>query len=700
MKKLLPFIALVFIALYTQAQTITLTQFATGFSLPVDIGFAPGDDRLYVLQQRGRIRICDTGGNIAATDFMNISSLVSQSGNERGLLGIAFHPDYQNNGYFYVNYTRASNGATRISRFTRNSVNPDIADVNSEVVLLEISQPFSNHNGGCIRFGSDGYLYIGMGDGGSAGDPGARAQNPQQYLGKILKIDVNTVPYQIPPTNPFYNSQDTLPEIWAMGIRNPWRYSFDMLTHDLWIGDVGQDAWEEVDFQPAGSHGGENYGWRCYEGNVAYNTSGCQPQNFYDAPVAVYSHNGGNCSVTGGFVYRGAYEGDLYGKFIYVDYCSGDFHATYPDGLGGWTTDDLNSVSNLIVSFGQNHQGDLFVSDINNGRIYALSTTTCLPTASVYGENGRTALCGGDSLLLSTPAGTGFTYQWLFNTNPLAGATSSTYYANATGDYQVVVTDGSNCTNTSAVFTVSASTVPAVDVSVTSPVCENAGMMLLNGTPAGGTYSGTGVAGSHFYPSVSGVGTFNVYYTYTNAEGCSAGDSTQVTVNAVPVASITNLPSSYCLDDATISLNGTPSGGTFSGPGVTGSTFDPLAAGVGTHQVVYAYTDANSCSDNDTVTVTISDCDVSVEEAGAIQKWNMYPNPASGSVTLDFQSAANGDFALRIISIDGKVIMEKNIQLNAGTTLINLPLEAIAPGMYQVQLLGDQLRTRSLIITK
>ena len=254
--------------------SINLQQIATGFNRPVDIVHA-GDNRLFIVEQNnGRIRIMDQDGNINPTNFLDIGSRVGSTANEQGLLGLAFHPNYASNGYFYVNYT-ATNGNTNISRFTV-SANPDVANANSEVILLTVSQPYNNHNGGGIKFGPDGYLYIGMGDGGSGGDPGNRAQNTTNLLGKMLRIDVDGgSPYSIPVDNPFVNNGSVSNEIWAIGVRNPWRFSFDRQTGDLWIADVGQGDWEEINMQPAASNGGENYGWRCYEGNIAFETAGC-----------------------------------------------------------------------------------------------------------------------------------------------------------------------------------------------------------------------------------------------------------------------------------------------------------------------------------------------------------------------------------------------------------------------------------------
>lgn len=308
------------------------------------------------------------------TNFINLTARVYDTGNEQGLLGLAFHPNYANNGYFYVNYTD-NNQNTQISRFSVSANDPNVADPNSEVMILNITQPYSNHNGGCIQFGPDGYLYIGMGDGGSGGDPGNRAQNRTNLLGKILKIDIdNGTPYGIPPTNPFVNDPATADEIWAVGIRNPWEFSFDRSTHDLWIGDVGQNNWEEIDFQAAASPGGENYGWRCYEGiNHVYNNAGCGPAANYVAPVWEYSHAGLQCaSVSGGYVYRGTMQPRLDGYYFYAEYCDGRLWAlrnnngTYANNLAG-TFGTYN-----LVSFAEDVDGEMFVMGHTTGIIYRL----------------------------------------------------------------------------------------------------------------------------------------------------------------------------------------------------------------------------------------------------------------------------------------------------------------------------------------
>lgn len=376
--------------------SLSLVPYVSGLDEPVNIAHA-GDGRLFVVEKDGYIRVIDENGNLLPVPFLDIDALVGSSGSEQGLLGLAFHPDYANNGYFYVNYTNNS-GNTTISRFAVVNEGGQ-ANPNSEQILLVINQPYSNHNGGDIHFGSDGYLYIGMGDGGSAGDPGNRAQNPQNLLGKMLRIDVdNGNPYAIPPDNPFVNDPNTLDEIWALGLRNPWRFSFDRITNDLFIGDVGQNNWEEIDFQPASSGGGENYGWRCYEGTHAYNTTGCQPYNAYDAPIFEYSHGSG-CSVSGGYRYRGAAYPAMVGHYLLADYCSGSFWSLIADGNGGWNSYSYPGLTGFgIVSFGEDNSGELYAANISNGTIYRVtenSNADGISWASVSPISGITA--GGQS---------------------------------------------------------------------------------------------------------------------------------------------------------------------------------------------------------------------------------------------------------------------------------------------------------------
>ncbi len=294
-----------------------------------------------------------------------------------GLLGLAFHPNYENNGYFYVNYTKASPvRRTLIVRFKVSSTNPDSADRSSSKILMEIVQPYSNHNGGQLAFGPDGYLYIALGDGGSGGDPENNAQNRSSLLGKLLRIDVDqtqgSLNYSIPSDNPFANDiQGFKKEIYAYGLRNPWRFSFDFTTGNLWCADVGQNTWEEINLIINGG----NYGWRCYEGNHSYNLNGCSGSD-YIPPIWEYSHSEG-ISITGGYVYRGPNLPELFGKYIYADYGTRKIWALTYDGVNAATNQLLATASSTITSFGVDMNNELYICSFD-GKIYRFT-----PTASI-----------------------------------------------------------------------------------------------------------------------------------------------------------------------------------------------------------------------------------------------------------------------------------------------------------------------------
>ncbi len=448
MKRFSLFALVLLLPLMSQAQDIELELYVDGLNFPVDLANA-GDGRFFVVERLGRIIVIDENGNKLSTPFLDLGSQINSSPNERGLLGLAFHPDYSNNGFFYVNYTR-SDGDTRVSRFSVDANDPNVADPNSEEIIIEIEQPEWNHNGGDLNFGADGYLYIGMGDGGFGGDPDNYGQNRQSLLGKMLRIDISTTPYTIPADNPFVNDDETLDEIWALGLRNPWRFSFDRETNDMWIGDVGQQIWEEIDFQPADSPGGENYGWRCYEGDNPFNTSGCGPATDYVMPAHDYSHSGLHCSVTGGYVYRGCDQYSLQGMYIYGDYCSGRIWGITPDGSGGWTNEEVANYGGpgfSISSFGEDENGELYLVNMggftpNQGEIYRVVEADA--STFVIATNNM-----NDVLI----APTGFTtYQWNLNGNPIASETGTTIVPDATGDYTVTMTTDQGCSYTTEVF--------------------------------------------------------------------------------------------------------------------------------------------------------------------------------------------------------------------------------------------------------
>lgn len=360
MKKIISIACAMFLVASLCSQTISLESFASGFSSPVDLKNA-GDDRLFVVEQGGRIKILNPDGTTNGTPFLNISGIIS-TGSERGLLGLAFHPDYATNGYFYVNYTNGS-GNTQVSRFSVSGGDPDVADPGSELQIIDYNQPFPNHNGGSLNFGPDGYLYIGSGDGGSGGDPGNRAQNTELLLGKILRIDVDNPGggnnYGIPGDNPFAGDPPNAEEIWAYGIRNPWKFTFDSATGDIWIADVGQSAREEIN-KAESTEAGLNYGWRCYEGNLPFNTTGCPDPSELTFPIAEYPHPTGG-SITGGYVYRGSVYSNIQGYYFAADFITGLIVTVDPGG----NFTNLGTFGGNWSSFGEDINGELYLVNYN-----------------------------------------------------------------------------------------------------------------------------------------------------------------------------------------------------------------------------------------------------------------------------------------------------------------------------------------------
>lgn len=595
---------LIGLAMPSNAQ-VTLTSFASGFTSPVDIKHC-GDNRIFVVEQNGQINILDTAGNVNSVPFLDIVSRVLYNG-EQGCLGLAFPPDFATSQVFYVNYTRRPDGDTRISRFRVSAADPDLADPNSEEVLLTIHQPYSNHNGGHIQFGKDGYLYIGMGDGGAGGDPENRSQNPDSLLGKMLRIAVDPAnpTYSIPPTNPFAGNPSLgAEEIWALGVRNPWRWSFDRVTGDMWIGDVGQNAFEEIDFEPYGSGGGLNYGWRCYEANASYNTAGCQPQSNYAAPVYSYPRSAGY-SVTGGYVYRGARYADIYGKYFFTDYGVSSLRTLEPDGAGGFTFTNLGTLgASTLVAFGEDRWGELYAASVS-GRVYRLSSTPCQPAAMINAGIDTLLDCGTGSLTLSAPFGAGFQYAWAVDGVP-ASTTGETIVATQAGDWTVTVTD---------------------------------------------------------------------------PNGCSNSDTIHVLFVQPPAVSFSGLDTLYCVYNSQVNLLPVPLGGTFSGPGVTGVAFDPAIAGIGTHTIVYSYTDSRGCANSVSQEVRVDACLGLFFPAG-IAALTVFPNPVHESVGVALSSSEEKDLIFTITDLAGRVVYTEELRVNPGTARYTLRAGKLAQGMY------------------
>ncbi len=602
------FILCAFTALIGKAQTpnIVLTQVVTGLTQPVAISQC-GDARLFVVEQTGNIKIIKNGV-LLSTPFLNIGSLTAPGG-ERGLLGLAFAPDYFTSGNFYINYTNAS-GTSTVARYQVSATNPDSALLSSGQIILTQSQPYSNHNGGNLVFGPDGYLYIGFGDGGSANDPSGNGQNKMVRLGKMLRIDVaNSATYTVPATNPFVGNAAYLPEIWATGLRNPWRYSFDKLTGDLWIADVGQDIWEEVDMQPAASTGGENYGWRCYEGNASFNTSGCGAASNYVAPVHVRQHGGtyGDCSITGGFIYRGAKHANLYGNYIFGDYCSKNIYMLTKNSSGNYVpTLLINNTNTAWTAFGQDIYGELYVADYTNGKILAISdTSTCLPVAN-FNLPTTYATCD-TAMLLSTPYNPNMLYQWNLNGFTITGADSSTYLATTDGSYTVTVAN------------------------------------------------------------------------FTN--GCIAvSDTTTIDFGVTVIASFAGLDTLYCANAPTVVLTGTPAGGTFSGPGVTGNVFDPAAAGAGNHNITYTYM-ANGCLATAQNITTVSAC-AGIDNIPNTTTIRVVPNPNNGTFSVNFLNTINEKIEVTVQNTLGQTVYHATQKAIIGDNAIAIKMNDVLPGLY------------------
>lgn len=373
--------------LYSSSQPVlSRTAVITGLSSPIQlVNAGDGSNRIFIVQQGGVIRAF-SGAYASLGNFLTVSGI--STGGERGLLSMVFHPDYENNGYFFVYYTN-TDGNLEIARYHVNGdpTTTNVADASSKTIVLTIGHPGqSNHNGGTLNFGNDGYLYIATGDGGGGGDVPNNAQSGDTLLGKMLRIDVNVGPsgpiYSIPPTNPFVSAVDTLPEIFAFGLRNPFRWSFDPLTYDMWIGDVGQNNWEEINFREAGTTSGVNYGWRCYEGNAQYNISECDlGTTVFVSPVHVYPNPGsGSSSVTGGTVYRGTnpVNSALVGYYLASDFYSGNLYKIRRVGMS-WQVFTQNGFQTNISNFGTTENGEIFTVSLTGNSVSQLTVSSVLP---------------------------------------------------------------------------------------------------------------------------------------------------------------------------------------------------------------------------------------------------------------------------------------------------------------------------------
>ena len=469
----------------------------------------------------------------------------------------------------------------------------------------------------------DGYLYISMGDGGSGGDPGNRAQNKDSLLGKTLRIDVNNSasPYYFSaPGNLFYGSIPGRDEIFDLGLRNPWRCSFDRLTHDLWMGDVGQNNSEEINFRSKCDTVGHNYGWRCYEGNTSYNTSGCLPLSNFMPPVFVYAHSLG-CSVTGGYVYRGAQEGGLFGKYLFTDYCQGRIWSTVPNGTGGWSTSQLiqqtSQINNNFSSFGEDVEGELYLAGISSGQIYRLRDTACAPVAYIH-QKDSIYVCGATPITLTAIKGSGLSYSWTLNSNGawIINGGQGTNALTVTPDISSPATLWVTVSNGTC-SSVSNSVVVIAGVSYTglgSVYCSFSPSVNLTAFPLGGVFSGPGMNGANFDPSNAGAGIHVISYTYSDI-------------------------ASTC------------------------------------------YFQASGCSLTYTRSVTVSAC-TGINEQNNLRNVGVFPNPNSAEFHVEFYSVEPLELELNISDALGRIVYRKNVETKTGKQNFPVKLTDVEDGIY------------------
>lgn len=632
------------------AQFIALNHLGGPF--PWMLGFeTTGNDPLfYTIRQDGFIVIVPETDTLPAGTsdeppiFLDISTKINLEG-EQGLLGLAFHPDYENNGYFYVYYNAVDTKKSTLSRFSRDSSEFYQADPNSEQILLTFDQPTIKHNGGCLKFGPDGYLYLSSGDGGELNDPQNNGQKTNTFLGKILRIDVdNGNPYAIPADNPYDQVFGYYPEIWATGLRNPWRFSFDQMTGDLWISDVGQEEWEEVMFQPAGDAGGHNYGWSCREGTIDFNSFGCFNPDSFTNPTYQYAHNDNpDCSgsITGGFVYRGMQNGDLFGKYIYTDFCTGEFtslkrvgEAVVIESLGTFNAFDY-------ISFSENRYRELFVNSYFSGSIFKIESIDCEPVAHILSPN-TTVGCVGDTLILNayTTGDTSFIFQWQRNGSDIFGAKNQELKISQTGDYQLVVTNLKNgCTATSDV--IGMEFLSASPSTIFNEICEGDSLIFNDETLA-----------------ETGIYEFNLL----SQHGC----------DSVVFLDLNVLPEESEILELDIEAN------TF---------YDGILIQNDT-TIIQNLTAENGC--DSLVTIHFSILTNTIDELKNNSTYSIYPNPVSTSFLIKMTGARSTNFEIKIYNSFGKE-MTNDFDFNENKT--QFERKNVPAGVYYLVIKNGEVQT-------
>lgn len=532
MKKLFLSVFMLLSMMQNSNSQISYARIATGLNNLSDIASC-GDERIFVVLKPGQIVMLDSSGAQNPVPFLDLTSRVNAAGLEKGLLSVVFSDDYLQSGYFYIYYVPLGGTDSRISRFKVSS-DPQLADTSSEQVIITIPQPVGSHYGGDMAFGKDGYLYIGLGDGGGEGDPSNHAQDTSLLLGKFLRLDVSDTTaggYVIPNSNPFLLSPFP-DEIWSIGFRNPWRWSFDKMTGDMWIGDVGQVSNEEIDFQSARSRGGENYGWRCYEGIAPYITTDCAASTAYVEPVVQYSHSNG-CSVTGGFVYRGSSYHTMFGRYFYSDWCSSTLRGVVRNGNSFSDTTYISNFASGSVSFGEDQWGDLLVGSFTGGELYRIYDSTSHHVAWIS-DTDTTKFCIGSTAVLQTPAGNGFHYQWNLNGSNYGNDTCAIIITTP-GNYFVTVTNSSGLPQVSDPTYVEFIPAPTVSIiGLDSVFCSSDPVTYVNISPPGGQLFIDGIVQPSFQlnPAILTVGNHLIDYRYTNSTGCSNSANQLVRIDA------------------------------------------------------------------------------------------------------------------------------------------------------------------------
>ncbi len=652
---------------------LKLDTFSRTFAAPIDMAHDGFTSRVFIAQQNGIIWALDSDG-VRLDTFIDLRTKV-QSGGEEGLLGFAFHPGYKDNGYFYTYYTKKNTTDNAVFRY-KVSANPNRAEKDTEQLVITLLHPgFTNHNGGCIKFGKDGYLYIAVGDGGGSGDPNGNGQNKNTLPGKILRLDVNNFsqPYSIPSTNPFFAETNVQKEIWAYGLRNPWRFSFDKNTGDLWIADVGQNNREEVNFQSSASPGGENYGWRCYEGNAVYSSTGCGSAGNYKFPVFDYPHNSstGGFSITGGFIYKGSKYPDLLGYYIFSDYISGNFWMTKKTDTVFTTTQLSTPKQSNVSSFGEDLRGELYACNLNNGVVYKIREL-CSPfqLILVSKKNPSCAdVTDGRIEVNSTGSNGNVTYNW-------SNGSNGSIITNLSADkYIVTATDAIGCIRKDSFSLIRPDTIKIHLNSKTNPSCPDVanGSIQVNGSGGNGIYS---YSWSNGITTATNNNLSNGIYTLilTDSNHCAATDSFEL-VNADTLAQ----PIIHLSNDTLYTADGF----TFKWfrndtliADATQSNYKPVRSGLYKVEI----TDINGCKAlSDTLTYIITSV---IDRNDVPVIFSIYPNPVSETLTLDLHLNSTKPFTLIIINSIGQLVYSEHLQEKDFVKIISM--QQFPKGVYQL----------------